>query len=76
MRSAAPAPKVAEAARANQGGLECSSYTWQVRRCFHAFCVFESQEESSLLGARRREIAGHDKKNSFLQILKPAFRAR
>lgn len=31
MRSAAPIPKTAEAAQANLGGLECSSYTWQVR---------------------------------------------
>ena len=31
MRSAAPTPKTAEAAQANPGGLECSSYTWQVR---------------------------------------------
>lgn len=31
MRSAAPTPKTAEAAQANLGGLECSSYTWQVR---------------------------------------------
>lgn len=32
MRSAAPVPKTTEAAQANLGGLECSSYTWQVRR--------------------------------------------
>lgn len=32
MRSAAPPPKTAEAAQANRGGLECSSYTWQVRQ--------------------------------------------
>ena len=31
MRSAAPTPRTAEAAQANLGGLECSSYTWQVR---------------------------------------------
>lgn len=31
MRSAAPIPRKAEAAQANLGGLECSSYTWQVR---------------------------------------------
>lgn len=50
MGSAAPTPKKAEAAQANQGGLECSSYTWQVRQRIYAFCVFESQEESPLLG--------------------------
>ena len=35
MRSAAPTPRTAEAAQANLGGLECSSYTWQVshREC-------------------------------------------
>lgn len=33
MRSAAPTPRTAEAAQANLGGLECSSYTWQVRQC-------------------------------------------
>lgn len=32
MRSAAPTPRTAEAAQANLGGLECSSYTWQVRQ--------------------------------------------
>lgn len=32
MRFAAPTPKMAEAAQANRGGLECSSYTWQVRQ--------------------------------------------
>ena len=26
-------PKTTEAAQANRDGLECSSYTWQVRRC-------------------------------------------
>lgn len=31
MRSTAPTPRTAEAAQANLGGLECSSYTWQVR---------------------------------------------
>lgn len=31
MRCTAPTPKTAEAAQANLGGLECSSYTWQVR---------------------------------------------
>ena len=34
MRSAAPAPRTAEAAQANRGGLECSSYTWQVRQAY------------------------------------------
>jgi len=33
MRSAAPTRRTAEAAQANLGGLECSSYTWQVRHC-------------------------------------------
>ncbi len=38
MRSAAPPPRMAEAAQANRGGLECSSYTWQVRpRVYDAF---------------------------------------
>lgn len=32
MRSTAPTPRTAEAAQANLGGLECSSYTWQVRQ--------------------------------------------
>ena len=32
MQSAAPTPRTAEAAQANLGGLECSSYTWQVRQ--------------------------------------------
>lgn len=32
MRSAAPSPRTAEAAQANLGGLECSSYAWQVRQ--------------------------------------------
>ena len=31
MRSGALTPRTAEAAQANLGGLECSSYTWQVR---------------------------------------------
>lgn len=35
MRSAAPTPRTAEAAQANLGGLECSSYTWQVRQWKH-----------------------------------------
>jgi hypothetical protein len=76
MRSAAPTPKMAEAAQANRDGLECSSYSWQVRRRIYAFCIFESQEESSLLGARRRETAENNKKNFFLQMLTSAFRAR
>jgi hypothetical protein len=46
MRFAAPTPKTAEAAQANRGGLECSSYTWQVRRCAYAFCMAESQGKS------------------------------
>src|SRR5258708_4903620 len=39
MRSGNEAAKMAEAAQANQGGLECASYTWQVRQCVCACCV-------------------------------------
>jgi hypothetical protein len=53
MRAVARGPKMAKAARANRGGLECSSYTWQARRCFHAFCLCGSQEKSSLLSRLR-----------------------
>lgn len=54
MRFAAPTPKTAEAAQANRGGLECSSYTWQVRRCVYAFCMAESQEKSWPHGASQQ----------------------
>jgi hypothetical protein len=53
MRAVARGPKMAEAARANRGGLECYSYTWQARRRFHAFCLCASQEKSSLLSKLR-----------------------
>lgn len=46
MHSGVRTPRNAEAAQANRGGLECSSYTWQVRRCLYAFCRAESQENS------------------------------
>ena len=77
MRAVAPTPKMAEAARANQGGLECSSYTWQVRQPIYAFCVFESQEESSLLGGRgdARPLSTI-RKYFFPQMLTSAFWAR
>jgi len=77
MRAVAPTPKMAEAAQANRGGLECSSYSWQVRRRIYAFCVFESQEESSLLGCRGdARLPGTIRKNFFLQMLTSAFWAR
>ena len=53
MPTAAPGRKTAEAAQANRGGLECSSYTWQVRRCEHAVSMAESQAESGPYTARR-----------------------
>jgi hypothetical protein len=46
MRFENGAAKKAEAAQANRGGLECSAYTWQVRRCLYAFCMAGSQENS------------------------------
>ena len=77
MRAAARGPKMAEAARANRGGLECYSYSWQVRQRIYAFCVFESQEESSLLGCRGdARLPGTIRKNFFLHMLTPALRAR
>jgi hypothetical protein len=60
MRSVAPTPKKAEAAQANRGGLECSSYTWQVRRCVYAFCMAESQEDSRSGTASERLINGNN----------------
>jgi hypothetical protein len=59
MLTAAPGRKTAEAAQANRGGLECSSYTWQVRRREHAVSMAESQAESGPYTARcltRRDI--------------------
>jgi hypothetical protein len=52
MRSAAPTPKMTEAALANQSGRECSSYAWQVRQGIYAFCIDESQIKSALWGGR------------------------
>ncbi len=46
MRSAAPTPEKAEAATANRGGLECSSYAWQVRQWENVIGALESQEET------------------------------
>ena len=40
--------KNAEAARVNQGGLECSSYTWQVGRETYGVRVSPCQEDSGL----------------------------
>lgn len=48
MLTAAPGRKTAEAAQANRGGLECSSYTWQVRRRRYAVGMPKSQAESGL----------------------------
>lgn len=53
MLTASLSPKTAEAAQANRGGLECSSYTWQVRREEHAVGIAESQAESTPYTARR-----------------------
>lgn len=38
----------AEAARVNQGGLECSSYTWQVGRITYGVRISACQEDSGL----------------------------
>lgn len=38
----------AEAARVNQGGLECSSYTWQVGRATYGVRISSCQEDSGL----------------------------
>lgn len=38
----------AEAARVNQGGLECSSYTWQVGRVTYGVRISSCQEDSGL----------------------------
>jgi hypothetical protein len=38
----------AEAARVNQGGLECSSYAWQVGHSIYGFRISCCQEDSGL----------------------------
>jgi len=38
----------AEAARVNQGGLECSSYTWQVGQPLYGAVVSRCQEDLGL----------------------------
>lgn len=39
----ATVPKIAEAAQAELGSFECSSYTWQVR--LHLYAVFELERQ-------------------------------
>lgn len=53
MASDSPSPEKTEAARKNQGGLECSSYTWQVRQDVYAFGRPDCQEKSA--GTRPRK---------------------
>jgi len=42
-----PSLEKTEAARKNQGGLECSSYTWQVRQGKYALWSLDCQENSA-----------------------------
>jgi hypothetical protein len=42
-----PSLETTEAARKNQGGLECSSYTWQVRQSLNALWRLDCQENST-----------------------------
>lgn len=43
----------AEAARVNQGGLECSSYTWQVGQHLYGDRISSCQEDSGLTSSFR-----------------------
>ena len=67
MRSAAPTLENAEAAQACRGGLECSSYAWQVRRCVYAVCMAGSQVKSPRhLAVLRLESGRNCRENNML----------
>lgn len=60
--------KTAEAAQANRGGLERSSYTWQVRRCLYVAGWSKCQGFLRRALAHRGVFRGPDKRNFVFQI--------